>query len=1089
MLAPSRLALAVILLSTSLAPATLASAAAPPAPASPATLAVPVPDPGFETDGSWAPPAQIPPGATVGRDAAARHAGATSLRLANTLPASVSVLSGPVALKVGRVYRLSAWVKTEKAAADPLARYPTAVAACVAMDSFPYTNCSPSAGGTRDWTRVTTLFVALKSKDRVSLHLGRNGNATGTAWFDDVVLEELSDIREFLPLEAVKWAGPGFRYDDKGWIFVHVEGEPYSRGVQYGTLVADEIAEYIRKVSTLEDPKNPAGAWAHAREMTDALFLRKYEEEFLVEMQGIAAGAAKAGAKVDGRPVDLLDVVTVNSVVDLDYVSSALRVTRRPLTGRSFLSAEEELKIPEGTHKCSALAATGPATADGRVVFGQLFMWAGYTGVHFNVICDVAPTKGHRLVYQTFPGGIHSGTDFYMNSAGIILGETTVAQTPFNPDGSTQSNRIRKAAQYASSIDEAVAILRKGNNGLYTNDWPMADVRKNEAAVFLLGTNRDKLWRSTDVPAPFGSPGFLWANNNARDPEVRKEYGVQPDDAPFDAVFAPWDRDLAFRRFWHEKAGKIDLKAMIEAFSSSPINRPHACDGKITTAEMAEEMVFIAHQGKTTLREKFPVAGSRRMPDLPGAIPHLTYGWTAFSPVWITEKLKEARRAAGAPAPDAKAPTPDLKEVEAIYKGDKAKLWKGSVFPATDADGALASATTAYWAMLNAFGDDAAKNRLALKASLADLGTRWHWVAEKEGDVVPSAAKRSYEAFGPYRVSRVKGTVLLHQLRLMLGPDDFLKGMTAFHAKFSGKEFRRADFTAAMNEATGRDVAPLVAQWLDRAGLPDPKVSASVREETPSSWVVQVEVEQPASPAPWRLFGTVSIEAGGKELVRRFEANGAKSSLSFPVAEKPVRVTFDSGDDFPAPLDRWQRFGNFSDDWTRTTIVHGTSRQLEANRTLALRWQATLADAISEILPPVVPDGEADEAQLASRDLLLLGPPSDNSASALAAARLKEAGVPLEFGPGWFRFRGKTYSRPDDGVVVSAPNPWNPKRGLTLVAANSPLELHQMTKGYVAGLAPWAIYRGEEAKEQGYFAPARFTIELDAAAQKGAVAR
>ena len=79
-------------------------------------------------------------------------------------------------------------------------------------------------------------------------------------------------------------------------------------------------------------------------------------------------------------------------------------------------------------------------------------MWSGYTGLHWNVITDIVPSDGYRLVYHTFPGGIHSGADFYLNEAGIAFGETTVAQTPYEADSTPQSNRARKAAQYAASI-------------------------------------------------------------------------------------------------------------------------------------------------------------------------------------------------------------------------------------------------------------------------------------------------------------------------------------------------------------------------------------------------------------------------------------------------------------------------------------------------------------------------------------------------------------------------------------------------------------------------------------------------------------
>ena len=105
-----------------------------------------------------------------------------------------------------------------------------------------------------------------------------------------------------------------------------------------------------------------------------------------------------------------------------------------------------------------------------------------------------------------------------------------------------------------------------------------------------------------------------------------------PEDAPYDSTFSAWNRDLAFRRFYDEQKGRIDVEWAVRLMASSPINRPHACDGKVTDAQMAEKLVFMAHQGKVTLREKFPVPGSRRMPDLPGADPHLTYAYATFSP-------------------------------------------------------------------------------------------------------------------------------------------------------------------------------------------------------------------------------------------------------------------------------------------------------------------------------------------------------------------------------------------------------------------------------------------------------------------------
>ena len=1043
------------------------------APAAPPALA----NRGFEEASAsgasgWSVEGTLPPGASVARDASARSGGAASLRLEAKSPASFVVSSGELRLEVGRVYRLSAFVRTERAYADPTGRYPTPVAAAITMASFPFTNHSSSAGATRAFGKVETLFIATTANDRVRLHLGLNGTATGTAWFDDVTLEEVTDVREFVPMETVRWHGKGFRYDEKGWIYVHVEGEPYDRGFQYGSLVADEIAEYARKLGIQENSKDGPGAWAEMRFFADAVFLRKYDEEYLVEMKGIADGAAKAGAKVDGRPVDFLDVVTMNSAIDFDYVKSALRTTPHPLTGRSFLTAEDEAKIPERAHKCSSFVATGPATKDGRPVFGQIFMWAGYTGVHFNVIADVVPSKGHRLVYQTFPGGIHSGTDYYMNASGILIGETTVAQTPWNVDGTPMSNRIRKAAQYASSIDDVARILREKNNGMYTNDWPIADVKTGEVAILLLGTKESKLWRTKEDLAPFGTPGFLWANNNARDPGVKKEYGVQPDDAPFDPVYGPWDRDVAFRKWYDAVKGKIDATETVNLWASSPINRPHACDGKVTTAEMAEKLVFLAHYGKVTLREKFPAAGNRRMPDHPGAIPHLTLGYAVFSPVFIAEKLKEAKARekdeSAKPAAAPKEPALDVTAVEALLKPDRTKLWKGSVFPKTEGTNGLVSGSAAYWQILKGLPEDGGKSFASLRDQLSSLNARAAYFAAAEGDVAIREATREYGRRSPYQIPRIKGTFALHQLRLLLGNEKFFAATDAAFTANAGREVTAAELVAALSKGAGRDVAPFLSPWIEEKGFPDPKVEAKVAKDG-DAWKVTLAVTQAGR--PYYLLGSVAIDAGGKRLVKPYEVKGERTELTYSVPEKPSRVVFDAGRDVPVPLANPYAFVNFTDDFTKTKVVYGTTRQIEANHTLALRFQTLIADAYSEELPPVVKDAELTDEELAASDLFLLGGPADNAVVARLAGKL-----PASLAKGSFAFEGKTYARADEGLYLCVPNPWNPKRVAWLFAANSALQLHQMTKSWGGSLPQWAVYRGDEVRAQGWAPVDRFVF-------------
>ncbi|MBI5534300.1 MAG: hypothetical protein HY898_16365 [Deltaproteobacteria bacterium] len=1036
-------------------------------------------DPGFESPASAAPTVgwhiegQPGQGTSIRLDETERHSGRSSVLLHALQPASLTLSSDPVDLKVGRVYRLTGWIKTDQAVSDPEARYPTAVPACMTMASFPFTNHSPAVGATSDWTRVDTRFVATRTRDRVRLHLGLNGAATGKAWFDDLELQEVAELQEYVAWETVRWAGDGYRYDDQGWIFVHVEGKPYERGYQLGYLVSPEIAQYISKVAQQDNAKEPVYAWNNLRLLADAEMLRKYDEEYLTEMKGIADGAARGGAKYDGRSVDLIDVVALNSLIDLGQLKSGLKVTAHALTGQSFLSAEEEMKIPDDKHKCSAFTATGPATSDGKVVFGQIFMWAGYTGVHFNLIVDLLPSKGHRVVYQTFPGGIHSGTDFYINDAGIVIGETTVSQTPYDPAGTPQSNRVRRAAQYSGSLDAVARTLRSSNNGLYTNDWVLADVRRNEAAIFLLGTHKARMWRASDRSTPFDTPGFLWSVNNNRDPEVRREYAAHPEDAPYDLVVSPWNRDIAMKQFYQQNAGKIDAEAGVRMLASSPINRPHACDGKLTTAEMAERMVFLAHQGKVTLREKFPVKDSRRMPDLPGAVPHLSHGYATVSPLFISEQLKRTRsvRAPVQPAAPWKEPTTDIDAVKERYEVDKKKLWHGTVVPASDAENWFISGTAAYWNLLHGMADEADKAVRPVGDQLAELNARLLYVTSREKDFPPVRATVVQDAYAQYQVPRIKGTFALHQLRLRLGNDLFFRVMNELHRRWANKTARSEDLIKLASKIAGQELGPMLRQWIEREGLPDPRPAVHV-DKAGDGWKVRVEVQQTAE--PWYLLTSVAIDTGDKRLLKPFELSGAASTFELTVPVKPDRVVFNPSVDFPVPNDRFSSWANLADDFHHALIVYGTSRQIEANHTLALRWQSAIADAYTEILLPVVKDCEVTPEQLATRDLLVIGEAEDNSLLARVGTK-----VPVEMGRNWFRWQGRTYASSDDGLFAALPSPWNAKRTLYLFVSNSALQLHQMTKSYVPTLPGWAIYKGDEIKQQGQHAPERFSFLID----------
>jgi hypothetical protein len=47
-----------------------------------------------------------------------------------------------------------------------------------------------------------------------------------------------------------------------------------------------------------------------------------------------------------------------------------------------------------------------------------------------------------------------------------------------------------------------------------------------------------------------------------------------------------------------------------------------------------------------------------------------------------------------------------------------------------------------------------------------------------------------------------------------------------------------------------------------------------------------------------------------------------------------------------------------------------------------------------------------------------------------------------------------------------------------VLLANSPLQLHEMTKTYRPGLPAWAVFRGEKVEKEGHFPVERFSLAV-----------
>ncbi len=139
-----------------------------------------------------------------------------------------------------------------------------------------------------------------------------------------------------------------------------------------------------------------------------------------------------------------------------------------------------------------------------------------------------------------------------------MITETTLPATKgFDVNGIPEFDRSRKAMQYATSIDEYVAIMRKGNNGGYANSWLIGDRKTGEIAYLELGLRHTPLTKKKD--------GYFVSSNFAADPELVRDDtpGFDPGN-PEPSMNA---RHIRAEQFVKEHYGKLDT-ALAEAYLS-----------------------------------------------------------------------------------------------------------------------------------------------------------------------------------------------------------------------------------------------------------------------------------------------------------------------------------------------------------------------------------------------------------------------------------------------------------------------------------------------------------------------------------------
>ena len=394
-------------------------------------------------------------------------------------------------------------------------------------------------------------------------------------------------------------------YEKNGWIYVSIKGEPEKRGYDYGLCVADRMKK-VFDMMQFNCLTNYGYDWNYFIELSNKyLFdiIQSDFKEFFDEMVGFTKGCSDGGT-----PTTIQEIVAWNNMISL--------------TGYILPYATE---VKDGaSDRCSSFIACGDYTKDGGIVLCHSNFSEFIEGQFGNVVLDIQPTKGHRILLQGFVGWMWSGTDFFVTSAGIVGAESTLGGFyKYKENKYPISCRIRQCMQYGNSLDDYLDILQKGNSGDYANAWFFGNVKTNEIMMIELGLEYVNVKRETN--------GYFIGMNAAYDPRIRnlecKNTGID------DVRRHQGARKVRLPQLMEEYKGKIDeqtAKLIISDHYDVYLHRINPCsrtvcahyeldpreymsqesrpvpfaprgavDGCIITSKLAKQMKFLLRWGNS----------------------------------------------------------------------------------------------------------------------------------------------------------------------------------------------------------------------------------------------------------------------------------------------------------------------------------------------------------------------------------------------------------------------------------------------------------------------------------------------------------